>query len=130
MRPRLAGWWLAGLMAVWAGSAMAQPAQAPSWLPRAVAEIQALDKVYARRSALRVKAGETASYGALRITVAGCHVRPPDQPADATAFVTISEEAAGAAPKILFRGWMFAAAPALSMLAHPIYDIRLSGCAG
>jgi hypothetical protein len=57
--------------------------------------------------------------------VQSCFVRPPDQPQDAAAFLTITDSHAGEPG---FRGWMFAASPAVSMLEHPIYDVRLLGC--
>lgn len=101
------------------------PTQGPNWLPRGTAELQGLDKVYARGTSLTVKNGQTVAFGTLRVTVAQCLVRPADQPADATAYLTISD-ANAAAP--VFQGWMFANNPALAMLAHPIYDIRLVAC--
>ena len=27
-----------------------------------------------------------------------------------------------------FRGWMLASAPALSLMEHPIYDVRVTSC--
>ena len=105
--------------------APATPAQGPNWLARGTAELQALDKVYARGTTLTVRNGQTVAFGTLRITVAQCLVRPPDQAADATAYLTITD---GNAPAPVFQGWMFANNPSLAMLAHPIYDIRLTAC--
>ena len=102
------------------------PATPPlSWTPKGVAELQALDKVNARHAVLSVKIGEQAQYGSLRIHVQGCVVRPSNQPQDAAAFLTITDangEGSG------FHGWMFASQPALSMLQHPMFDIRVTGC--
>ena len=97
----------------------------PGWVARGVAVVQALDKVYARTTALEIKRGETARYGAIDIAVLACFARPPDQAPDAAAFLAITEPASG---KTLFRGWMFANNPALSMLEHPIYDVRITAC--
>ena len=97
----------------------------PSWLPKGVAELQVLDKVNARHSVIAVKVGGQASVGPLRIEVQSCAVRPPNQPQDAAAFLSITDtrgESTG------FRGWMFANRPALSMLQHPQFDIRVIGC--
>jgi hypothetical protein len=52
-------------------------------------------------------------------------VQPPDQPAEATAYLTITDSTPGS---LGFKGWMFAQRPALSMLQHPIYDVRVTGC--
>jgi hypothetical protein len=105
------------------GDAAAPPG--PAWLPRGGAEVQALDKVNARSQKLRIRDGASATFGSLTIAVRACYVRPSDQPGDATARLAITDAHAGASP---FRAWMFASDPAVSMLEHPIYDIRLLGC--
>lgn len=95
------------------------------WQPRGTAELIGLDKVTARPTQIAVKVGETVRFGTLSITVRGCAVRPPDQPADATAFLEITDRGASAP---VFRGWMFMAAPAIAVLEHPVYDVRVAGC--
>jgi hypothetical protein len=40
--------------------------------------------------------------------------------------MTDSRRAAGA--QQVFRGWMFANAPGVSMLEHPVYDVRVLDC--
>ena len=97
----------------------------PTWVVRGVAELQALDKVNARHSMLSLKVGETAPFGTLRIEVLACVVRPPDQPQDAATFLSITDTTGEG---VNFRGWMFASQPALSMLQHPVFDIRVTGC--
>ncbi len=102
----------------------APPAATP-WLTKDTAQLQALDKVNSRASLLTVKVGDTAKFGSLTITVKACAIRPPDAPADATAFLIITDSN----PKGNgFSGWMLKATPAVSMLAHPIYDVRVVGC--
>ena len=95
------------------------------WQARGTTELVALDKVTARSSPLTAKTGETVRFGTLAITVRACAVRPPDQPADATTFLEITDRG-GTTP--IFRGWMFAASPSLAVLEHPVYDIRVIGC--
>ena len=90
------------------------------------ATLQALDKVNAHHDTLTVKVGESGHFGSLDIAVRGCFVRPPDLPADATAFLVIRDQHAGAPA---FSGWMVRSAPYMSMLANAIYDVRVSGCA-
>ena len=97
----------------------------PTWVARGVAELQALDKVNARHSMLTLKVGETAPFGTLRIEVLACVVRPTDQPQDAAAFLSITDTTGEG---VSFRGWMFASQPALSMLQHPVFDIRVTNC--
>jgi hypothetical protein len=110
-------------------SKLAQPQGQPrhgGWVQMGTATLQALDKVNAIETTLAVKVGETGHFGSLDIGVRGCFVRTPDQPADATAFLVIRDHRADAPA---FTGWMVRSAPYMSMLAHPIYDVRVAGCA-
>ncbi len=99
---------------------------AGTWVPRGAAILQVLDKVNARYTALTVKKGETVRFETLSIAVLGCVVRGPDQAPDAAAFVTATDSLGAASP---FSGWIVQSAPAASMLQHPIYDVRVAGCA-
>jgi len=105
--------------------AAARPAPGPTWLPRGEAVLQALDKVNARSQTLDVRVGASAHFGSLTIAVRSCVVRPPDQPADAAAFLDVTDATPGSPT---FHGWMFESDPAVSMLQHPIYDVRVRGC--
>lgn len=109
------------------GTALAQDAPTPpaGWLPRETASVQVLDKVNARTKVLTIKVGQSATFGPLTIAVKACSVRPPDAPADATAFFAITDSTPGGKG---FTGWMLKATPAVSMMAHPIYDVRIMGC--
>ena len=84
----------------------------------------ALDKVTARTTALTGKVGDTLRFGSLAIVLRGCVARPADQAADAAAFLDITDRAGAA----VFRGWMVASMPALAIIEHPVYDIRLAAC--
>lgn len=112
---------------------------APDWLPRRQAELQALDKITARITVLKATVGQTVSFGTLAITVRACMARPSDEVADAAAWLEIADTrqsaapsgtqaATGSTPPSGFRGWMFAEAPAVHMLEHPVYDIRILSC--
>ncbi len=105
----------------------AQPVTAPpsTWLPQTTAMLQVLDKVNAQISVLTVKVGQSAQFGSLTIQVQACEIRPLDQPQDATAFLTITDSHTDAPG---FRGWLLANHPSVSMLQHPIYDVRVVGC--
>jgi hypothetical protein len=84
-----------------------------------------LDKINAQAITLTVKAGQTATYGSLSIAVQACVVRPPDMPQDAAAFLTITDSHPDQPG---FKGWMLKSDPSLSMLEHPLYDVRVIGC--
>jgi hypothetical protein len=101
-----------------------QPMQL-TWVPQGTALLQVLDKVNAQNAVLTVKVGQEAQFGSLNIQVQACDTHPPDQLQDAAAFLTITD---GHADAPGFRGWMLADNPSLSMLQHPIYDVRVIGC--
>jgi hypothetical protein len=115
---------LATLLLAAAGGAAAQQA----WVPQRLAELQALDKVTARVSTLRVPVNAPSQFGSLTITVRSCNARPPDEVQDAAAWMEIADSRAPANGAAVFRGWMFANAPGVNMLQHPVYDIRLMEC--
>jgi hypothetical protein len=95
------------------------------WLKMGSATLQALDKVNAVEKTLVVKVGDTGRFASLDIAVRGCFVRPTDKPADATAFLVIRDQRADSPS---FNGWMIRSAPYMSMMAHPLYDVRIAGC--
>ena len=101
-------------------------AQRGGWVQMGTATLQALDKVNARGGTLVVKVGETGKFGTLEITVRGCFVRTADRPADATALLAVRDQRAEAP---VFTGWVVRSAPYMSMMAHPVYDVRIAGCA-
>jgi hypothetical protein len=101
------------------------PSPTDTWLPRTTAEIQILDKVNAQSGVVTLKVGQVAENASLSITLRGCAIRPPDLPQDATAYIDVADSRKGAPG---FHGWIFANEPSLSMLEHPIYDLRLLGC--
>lgn len=101
-----------------------QPTQL-SWVPQGTALLQVLDKVNAQNAVLTVKVGQQAQFGSLSIDVQACDIHPPDQPRDAAAYLTITDSQADGSG---FRGWMLANNPSVSMLQHPIYDVRVVGC--
>jgi len=99
--------------------------QRGGWVQMGTATLQALDKVNARGDTLVVKVGDTGHFGSLDIAVRGCFVRSGDRPGDATAYLVIRDKRAD---EPSFSGWMVRSAPYMSMLAHPIYDVRVAGC--
>ncbi len=107
---------------------LAPAAGAQEWRLGRVAELQALDKVTARVVTLRAQVNQPERFGSLTITVRSCNARPPDEVPDAAAWLEIADSRAPANGAAVFRGWMFANAPGVNMLQHPVYDIRLIDC--
>ena len=112
----------------------ALPAAAPAgaqdqqWIQRGTAQIQALDKVNARISILRAPVGAPTAYGTLTITVRACHARPEDDVPDAAAWIEVTDSLSPPDAGPVFRGWLFANAPAVNMVEHPVYDLRILSC--
>ena len=104
---------------------LAQEAAPPPWIVRGAAELVLLDKVSARASPLSATLGKPLAFGSLTVVVGACDVRPPDQPADATAWLDITDSNPGGPA---FHGWILKNEPAVSGLQHPLYDVRLVGC--
>jgi hypothetical protein len=98
---------------------------AQPWQPRNAAELQALDRIDDRSATLNVPVGQTIQFEHINITVRACVVRPPDQAADAAAFLQIVDSRASAPA---FSGWMLVAEPFVSMLQHPTFDVRVLAC--
>jgi hypothetical protein len=108
-----------------AGPEAAPPQYPNAWVPETEARLVVLNKIDSLHKDLTVKVGESASYGALTITVQSCLVRPPSQPGDATAFLVISDSQKDEPG---FRGWSLADEPWLSTLQNPVYDVWVVGC--
>jgi hypothetical protein len=67
-------------------------------------------------------------YGTLTITVRACRIRSESQASDAVAWLEVVDSRSDPGSPPAFRGWMFATAPSVSMLQHPVYDIRVLRC--
>ena len=107
----------------------ASPEQAPSWpdhwIKRGEAEVAAVDKLTAQPTKLAIRAGGSATFATLTIAVRSCLVRPPDQPADATAWVDVTDNRPNSPA---FHGWILSGEPGLAVFQSPLYDLRLLGC--
>ncbi len=89
------------------------------------AVVRGLDKVTGFLVDFTLAEGETARLGRLTIDVGECRYPSDDPASNAYAWLTILDDVAGAP---VFQGWMIAAAPALSALDHPRYDVWLVRC--
>jgi hypothetical protein len=96
-----------------------------TWVPAGAVKLQALDKVNAQAAALTIKVGTSAEFGSLTITAKACEIRPIDQPADAAAYLTVTDSHPDSPG---FDGWMLEDEPSVSMMQHPVYDLRVIGC--
>jgi hypothetical protein len=93
-----------------------------------VAIFSALDKVTARISKFEVALGQTATFGALRVTPRTCYSRPSTEQPKTTTFVEVDEVQLDGKQKRIFTGWMFAESPGLYGVEHPTFDVWLTQC--
>ncbi len=108
----------------------AAPSSEPAletWQNSGRAELQTLDKINARPANIMAVLGQPVQYGTLSITVRACRTRGEGQTPETVAWMEIVDTRGGGAAPV-FKGWMFASAPAASMLQHPLYDVRVLGC--
>ena len=118
---------LLGLMAM---SVISCPALADSWLEAEQAKLQLLDKITARISTLDVPLQLPERFGTLEITVERCAYRPPEEPPENAAYLTVRDVGHDPtlAPVQVFSGWVFSSSPAISGLEHAVYDVTLIAC--
>lgn len=102
-----------------------------TWHPGSILTLQTLDKVTARIGRLPIEIGSTAQFGTLQITAHYCAYRPPEEPPENAAFLTVQDVGYDdkIAPQTVFSGWMFGSSPAVSSLEHAVYDITVLACA-
>ncbi|MEC7438385.1 MAG: DUF2155 domain-containing protein, partial [Pseudomonadota bacterium] len=100
------------------------------WIEGETATIQALDKITARISTIKVPINEPARFGTLSLVVRRCAYHPPEEPPEDAAFIEVVDNGhdAGKPPRPVFNGWMFASSPAVSAMEHPVYDLTLLSC--
>lgn len=112
-----------------------EPGEPPARERRPVAIVQALDKVTAETMRFEVQVGgpPVRFRNTLIFTARACEVNASDDPQEeAAAYLEIRSQPRGATQptqaRQVFRGWMFASAPAVNPLEHPNYDAWVVGC--
>jgi hypothetical protein len=103
---------------------------AAEWIDGKSVVVQGLDKITARITTLTTSIDAPLRFGTLELTVNRCAFRPPEEPPENVAFLTVFDRGhdPSLAPKPVFAGWMFSSSPAVSAMEHPVYDITLLKC--
>lgn len=121
--------------AVAPGRTVTEPETPPKRQRRRIAIVQAIDKVTAESYRFEVEVGgrPVRFNQSLIFTARACEVSGSDERApEAAAYLEVSIQPRGTAQPVdarqIFRGWMFASAPAVSGLQHPVYDAWVVGC--
>ena len=101
-----------------------------SWIEGRTATIQALDKITARISTLRVPIDEPVDFGTLSVPVRRCAYHPPEETPEDAAYLEVVDNGHDRSKpsRPVFTGWMFASSPAVSAMEHPVYDLTLLSC--
>ena len=97
-------------------------------ISNAVAVFAALDKVTGRVSPLEIKMGQTATFGALKVTARACYTRPSTEDPQTSAFIEVDEILLDGSARRIFTGWTFAESPGLHAVEHPTFDVWLTSC--
>jgi hypothetical protein len=114
----------AALLSAFAAQAQEQSPSLPD-----SADFIALNKVTARSDVLPVRRGESAEFGKLVISLLSCQRNVSPQQGDG-ALVDILEVRPDNRMHGVFNGWLFSGSSSLSVMEHPVYDIRLKSCNG
>jgi len=112
-----------------------KPPEPPKPVRSPVAILQALDKVSAETIRFAAPVGRRVRYKSLVFTVRACETRNLDGPQPKAAAYLLVESQPRGAPggepppaKRVYQGWMFATAPGIHPLQHPVYDAWLIAC--
>ncbi|WP_299962751.1 DUF2155 domain-containing protein [uncultured Roseobacter sp.] len=108
------------LLAVVAGSASAQQVSEADGVV-----LRGLDKISGQVYDIEMRAGQTALFEQLRITVTSCRYPVGNPSGDAFVALDVADATHGGR---VFSGWMIASAPALSALDHARYDLWAMRC--
>ncbi|EJL34428.1 hypothetical protein PMI01_01636 [Caulobacter sp. AP07] len=113
----------------------AKPAEPVKRARSSVAIIQALDKVTTETMKFEAPVGQPIRYKTLVFTVRACETTAPDEDApDSVAYVTVDTQPKALPGRVappgrqIYKGWMYANAPGLNPLQHPVYDAWLIAC--
>lgn len=107
------------------GLAFACPALAQDYAESEGATLRFLDKLTSETGDVILSRGQAAQFGRLVVRLDSCRYPAGNPASDASAHLTILDDATQAE---LFAGWMVASSPALSALDHPRYDVWVLSC--
>jgi hypothetical protein len=96
-----------------------------------MAVIRVLDKVTAETLRFAAPVGRRVRYKSLVFEVKACGtwgVGTADPRPSAYVIIESDPGGADAAAQRIYKGWMFAEAPGVHLLRHPIYDAWLESC--
>lgn len=113
---------VAGVAMTLAGQLAAQDVQTATGTG---AVLRVLDKINGEAQDITLANGTGGAVWRIQVELGECRYPAGNPSGDGIAFVTLRQEGQA---EPLFRGWMFASAPALNALDHPRYDVWVIRC--
>ena len=114
-----------------------------------VATFMGVDRNAGTRQRFVVPVGREATFGTLRVSVSACYKSHPEDPFEAWAYVTVTDQgrprtiqlavlpqrerarqAERSGVRELRKGWIIASSPSVTPVDHPVYDVVLATCEG
>jgi len=91
--------------------------------------IEALDKITAKTSSIRLAIGEKSFFGPLEIKALKCQISENNEASDTVAYLQVKDLSIKDNNQVfLFNGWTFASSPTLQSIDHPVYDLWIKSC--
>ena len=91
--------------------------------------IEALDKITAKTSSIRLAVGEKKFFGPLEINALKCQISETNETSDTVAYLQVKDLSIKDNNQVfLFNGWTFASSPTLQSIDHPVYDLWITSC--
>ena len=92
-------------------------------------KLMGLDKITAKTSEIKIKIGETKTFGLLEIKALKCGTSQNKNMKDQVAYIQVKDISENQNEKVfIFNGWTFASNPSLTPIDHAVYDIWLVSC--
>ena len=91
--------------------------------------LEALDKITAKTSSIRMAIGDKKFFGPLEIKALKCQLSEGKDVSDTVAYIQVKDLSEKDNNRVfLFNGWTFASSPTLKSIDHPVYDLWITGC--
>jgi len=91
--------------------------------------LEALDKITAKTSSIKIPIGEKNYFGKLEIKPLKCILSETKNTSDVVAYLQVKDLSMRNNDQVfVFNGWTFASSPSLRPIDHPVYDLWLVDC--
>ena len=92
-------------------------------------KLMGLDKITAKTSEIKIKIGETKTFGLLEIKALKCGTSQNKNMKDQVAYIQVKDISENQNEKVfIFNGWTFSSDPSIAPFDHAVYDLQLVNC--